>query len=135
LFEYTWEKRRKFMTDSINVEKLSWEPHPFSKGVLIKKLLSKEEGDVNLTILMVKVKKGLQIAAHVHENQDDICYHLKGKCKMWVDGIGDLEMRAGSFIRIPAGVKHQPHDIEEDIVVFDIFFGKEQVQWSPAKAE
>jgi quercetin dioxygenase-like cupin family protein len=123
------------MADNFNVDELSWEPHPFSKGVLIKKLLSKNEDAVNLSILMVKVKKGLQIPAHVHETQDDMCYHLKGKCKMWVEGVGDLEMRAGDFIRIPAGVKHQPHDIEEDILVLDIFFGKEQVQWSQAEAE
>lgn len=24
-------------------------------------------------------------------------------------------------LRIPAGIKHQPHDIEEDVIGFDIF--------------
>jgi len=40
---------------------------------------------------------------------------------MWVEGAGEFEMRPGSFIRIPAGVKHQPHAIEEDVLAFDIF--------------
>ena len=69
---------------------------------------------------MVRAKKGIQVPAHIHE-QDDIVYHLEGKCKMWVDGFGDFEMLPGSFIRIPAGVKHQPHDFENDVLAFDIF--------------
>ena len=39
-----------------------------------------------------------------------------------MEGEGDFDMRAGTFMRIPAGVKHQPHDIEEDILAFDFFF-------------
>jgi mannose-6-phosphate isomerase-like protein (cupin superfamily) len=40
---------------------------------------------------------------------------------MWVDGAGDFQLQPGSFLRIPAGVKHQPHDIEDDVLAFDIF--------------
>jgi quercetin dioxygenase-like cupin family protein len=108
------------MVKDIKVHTLSWEPHPVFEELLIKKLLTHEKDDVDLSIVMVKVKKGSQIPAHVHE-QDDIVYHLEGKGKMWVDGEGDFNVAAGSFMRIPAGVKHQPHDIEEDILAFDIF--------------
>lgn len=108
------------MVKDIRVGQLPWEPHPIFKDLLVKKLLTYEKDNVDLSIVMVKVKRGAEVPVHVHA-QDDIVYHLEGKGKMWVDGVGDFEVEAGSFLRIPAGVKHQPHDIEEDILVFDIF--------------
>ena len=108
------------MIRNIKVDELPWEPHPIFKDLLIKRLLTHEKDNVDLTIVMVKVRKGTEVPAHVHE-QDDIVYHLEGKGKLWVDGAGDFDVLPGSFLRIPAGVKHQPHDIEEDILAFDIF--------------
>ena len=109
------------MIKDIQVNDLTWAQHPVFKDLLIKKLLTHAEDNVDLSIVMVRVKKGSEIPVHVHE-QDDIVYHLEGKGKMWVDGVGDFDVSAGSFMRIPAGIKHQPHDIEEDILAFDIFF-------------
>jgi quercetin dioxygenase-like cupin family protein len=109
------------MIKKIEVLQLPWQEHPVFKDLRIKKLLTHEMDNVDLSIVMVKVKRGAQIPAHVHD-QDDIVYHLKGKGKMWIDGEGDFDVTAGSFIRIPAGVQHQPHDIEEDMLVFDIYF-------------
>ncbi len=108
------------MVKDIRVGEMSWEPHPIFRQLLVKKLLTYEKDHVDLSIVMVKVAKGTEVPAHVHE-QDDIVYHLEGKGKMWVEGVGDFDVEAGSFMRIPAGVKHQPHDITEDILVFDIF--------------
>jgi quercetin dioxygenase-like cupin family protein len=108
------------MIKAINVSELPWEPHPFLKELIIKKLLSYEKDDVDLSIMLVRAKKGAEVPAHIH-GQDDIVYQLEGKSKMWVEGVGDFELGPGSFIRIPAGVKHQPHAIEEDVLAFDIF--------------
>jgi quercetin dioxygenase-like cupin family protein len=108
------------MIRDIKVGELSWEPHPFFEKLFIKKLLSHEKDNVDLSIMLVRAKKGIEVPAHVHD-QDDIIYQLEGKNKIWVDGAGDFEMLPGSFIRIPAGVKHQPHAHEEDVLVFDIF--------------
>ena len=117
----TWAVWETAMIRKLEVLQLPWKEHPVFKDLRIKKLLTHEMDNVDLSIVMVKVKRGAQIPAHVHD-QDDIVYHLKGKGKMWVDGEGDFEVTAGTFIRIPAGVKHQPHDIEEDMLVFDIYF-------------
>jgi quercetin dioxygenase-like cupin family protein len=108
------------MIRDIKVNELLWEPHPFLENLLIKKLLSHEKDSVDLSIMLVNAKKGVEVPAHVH-NQDDIVYQLEGKCKMWVESAGDFDMLPGSFIRIPAGVKHQPHSFEEDVLAFDIF--------------
>jgi quercetin dioxygenase-like cupin family protein len=109
------------MIANIRVDELQWQPHPIFKDLLIKKLLTHEKDRVDLSIVMVKVKKGSQIPAHVHK-QDDIVYHLEGSCKMWVENEGIFDLKPGSFMRIPAGVKHQPHEIHEDLLVFDIFY-------------
>ena len=109
------------MLKDIQVNDMQWEPHPGFKDLLMKKLLSHEKDDIDLSIVLVRVKKGAEIPAHVHE-QDDIVYHIEGKGKMWVEGAGDFDVQPGTFMRIPAGVKHQPHDIEEDILVFDIYY-------------
>jgi quercetin dioxygenase-like cupin family protein len=108
------------MISPIHINDLEWEKHPVLKELLIKKLLTFEKNQVDLSVVLVKVKKGSEIPAHVHE-QDDITYHIEGRGKMWVEGSGDFEMKPGSLLRIPAGVKHQPHDIETDLLVFDIF--------------
>ena len=44
------------------------------------------------------------------------------KAKMWVEGIGDVPLIAGTFLRIPKGTLHQPHDIEEDFVAHDTWY-------------
>jgi hypothetical protein len=41
---------------------------------------------------------------------------------MWIDELGDVPMVEGTFIRIPKGVLHQPCDIEEDLIAYDIFY-------------
>jgi hypothetical protein len=41
---------------------------------------------------------------------------------LWVDQVGDVPMVEGTFVRIPKGVLHQPHDIEEDLIAYDVFY-------------
>ena len=108
------------MVRDLKVHDLMWEPHPSFKGLMIKKILTHEKENVDITIIIIKARKGTEVPVHVHE-QDDIVYQLEGKSKMWVEGEGDFELLPGSFIRIPAGIKHQPHDFQGDVLVFDIF--------------
>ena len=35
---------------------------------------------------------------------------------------GDVPMVEGAFVRIPKGILHQPHDIEEDVLAYDVFY-------------
>jgi hypothetical protein len=41
---------------------------------------------------------------------------------MSIDGIGKIPMTAGTFLRIPKGVTHQPNMIEDDLIVYDVFY-------------
>jgi quercetin dioxygenase-like cupin family protein len=101
---------------------VKWEPHPQLKDVQVAYFLSNREDSTDLTCLLVRLPKGSQAEKHIHENSDDIIYVLKGKATLWIDGVGELPMVPGAFFRIPIGVLHQPRDIEEELVLFDVFY-------------
>lgn len=103
---------------------LKWEIHPKFKGVESAYLLSKRDDNSGITYALTHWAVGAQFKKHIHEHSDDIIYFLKGRATIWVEGIGDVPMVAGSFVRIPKGVAHQPHDIEEDVMA--------QHTWTPA---
>jgi quercetin dioxygenase-like cupin family protein len=101
---------------------MDWNPHPKFKGVEIAYLLTKREDDVDVTCAIVHWKVGAEVPKHIHEDSDDILYVLQGKAKIWIEAYGDIPLIAGSFVRVPKGVLHQPHDIEEDLIAHDTWF-------------
>lgn len=106
----------------IQPDERTWDPHPQVPGVEVSYLLSKRTDHVDLTGALVHLPVGAQVAKHRHENSDDIIYVLQGRAKMWVDGIGDVPLVAGTFLRIPKGTMHQPCDVEEDLIAYDIWY-------------
>lgn len=106
----------------VQPEEINWEPHPQLANAEVSYLLSKRDENADLTCLLVHLPLGIEVEKHIHENSDDIIYVVKGKAKMWIDQVGDVPMVGGAFIRIPKGVLHQPHDIEEDILAYDVFY-------------
>ena len=106
----------------VQPDEIKWEPHPQLANAKVSYLLSNRDENVDMTCLLVRLPVGTEVPKHIHENSDDIIYVLKGKAKMWIDEIGDLPMVEGAFFRIPKGVLHQPHSVEEDIVAYDVFY-------------
>ena len=106
----------------IQPETAVWDPHPQLKTAKVMYLLSNRQDQAGLTCMLVKLAKGTHVEKHTHPNSDDIIYVVEGKATMWIDGIGDVPMVKGSFIRIPKGVLHQPHHIEENLVAYDVFY-------------
>jgi quercetin dioxygenase-like cupin family protein len=105
----------------IHKQDLKWEPHPQLAGVEVSYLVSHRDENMDLTCMLVRLPSGAQVPKHTHEC-DDIAYVLKGRGKIWIEGIGDAPMSAGSFVRVPKGVQHQPHSVEEDMVIYDVFY-------------
>jgi quercetin dioxygenase-like cupin family protein len=116
-------RRRKSMEEVkvIQKEDISWEPHPQLANLKVALLVSHRHEKMNLTCMLVHLQPGTQVEKHTHEC-DDIIYVLKGKVVMWIQGVGDVPMVQGTFIRIPKGVKHQPHTIEEELIAYDVFY-------------
>ena len=106
----------------IQADELHFSPHPKFKGVEIAYLLTRKDDDVNMTTAIVHWNVGAEIPEHTHEDSDDILYILRGKARIWIDGVGDIPLRAGTFVRVPKGVRHHPYDIEEDLLAHDTWF-------------
>lgn len=101
---------------------MDWNPHPKFRGVEIAYLLTRKDDELDMTCALVHWQVGAEIPRHIHEDSDDILYILKGKAKIWIEDYGDIPVQAGSFVRIPKGVLHQPHDVEEDLIAHDTWF-------------
>ncbi|MGO9612395.1 MAG: cupin domain-containing protein [Dissulfurispiraceae bacterium] len=107
---------------AIDFPEAKWEPHPQLPGVDVAYLLSNQNDAVNITCALVHLQAGSAPAKHSHKNSDDILYVLTGKTKMWVEGYGDVPLDPGTFLRTPKGTLHQPHDIEEDSIAYDVWY-------------
>lgn len=106
----------------INPEKENWMPHPTAEGVFVKPLVTNREFGVDtVTILLVKIPRGKTVAEHIHKNSEDILYILSGKGKMWVEQLDEFELEKGVLVRVPRGRKHRIFDVEEDVLIYDVF--------------
>ena len=105
--------------DVYKEEELKWTPHP-AKGAERKILISKKEHKVDVTCMLVRIPKGVEIPEHIHDAQDDIIYVLEGKFKLRAEG-ADHDAKKGTLLRVPKGVKHMIHDVQEDTLLYDVF--------------
>jgi quercetin dioxygenase-like cupin family protein len=110
------------MSESIVFEdKMDWQPHPKFEGVEIKPFFTQKAHGSQASIVLVKVKKGMEIPEHIHEDSDDIVYPLSGRGREFIEGVGEFVIEKGMGIRIPKMKKHRTFDVEEDLVFYDVF--------------
>lgn len=95
--------------------------HPQFKGVGIAWLMSGDDGAAAMSCALVEMTSAATVKAHTHPFEDDIVYCLRGSAKMWMDGVGDIDVSEGTFVRVPAGVAHCLHDFSDDFKAFDMF--------------
>ncbi len=105
----------------INEEKMKWQDHPRMRLGQYKLLYSKEKHGSLATIQLIKVQKGGGNEFHVHEESDDILYILSGEAKMEIEGVGSVQMRKGSCVRVPKNTRHRIYDVIEELIAFDVF--------------
>jgi len=110
------------MKPNINVEELKWQPHKTAKGVEIKPLISKAVQGTDVTCMLVRIGRGLEVREHIHENCDDILYPLSGRARMAVEGRKDFALEPGVIVRVPKGTKHGIYDVSEDLLIYDVFW-------------
>ncbi len=65
-----------------------------------------------LCMHLLKMPPGARAKAHLHENHETAIYLITGKAAMWYGPNLEhhLEMNAGEFLYIPAGVPHLPYN-------------------------
>ena len=105
----------------IQPDQIAWEPHPQLKYVEVASLLSNRDDLMELSFMLVRLPPGSVVEKHTHDC-NDIAYVIKGRGTIWIEGVGDMPMTEGSFVRIPKGVQHFIHDVEEELLIYDVFY-------------
>lgn len=95
-----------------------WTPHPDFSAVRIGQFDGALPGD-GARFALVEMTSASVVDAHVHAEEDDVLYILRGHGLMWTETGGDIELVAGSFLRVPKGVRHRPHDFSDDLRIFN----------------
>jgi len=107
-------------------EELEWEDH-FMKvdGKMvdgnIKYIYTRERDESPITVMMVKLRKGMSLPDHVHRDQPDLVYALEGKATMFIDGQGEFPLEPGMVVQVPPNTLHSIRNIEEDVLIYNVF--------------
>jgi quercetin dioxygenase-like cupin family protein len=95
----------------IDLEALAWTPHPTLAGVKVK-LFKNEANFSPADVLIAQVEQGGEIPWHVHENDCEIAYLLKGEARLAYaetearEETGSIELRSGAALIVPAQLWH-----------------------------
>ena len=84
-------------------------------------LYSRRDDGGDLTCFVVRCPAGSAIEEHVHEDETDVIYVLRGRASMWVEDRGVFPLRPGVFVVVPRGLRHRTFDVEEELVIYDVF--------------
>ena len=84
-------------------------------------MVSKGEHGLDVTCMLVRVPAGSEVPEHIHAEQDDILYPLKGKAMMLVGETGEFSLEPGVIVKVPPGTKHKITDVKEDLLIYDVF--------------
>lgn len=97
------------------------EPHPLNPDVRRRVLLTRAHHNVDASIYVVQARDGTEVPEHVHQGANDIAYVLSGRAKMFIEGVGEITLKEGMFIRIPPGTRHRVYDCQDQFTVLNIF--------------
>lgn len=109
-------------------EAMEWEPHPFARGLDQVVLLSHREHGADATVYLYRghptedgSTEEIDVPLHSHETFDDISYIFGGAATIDIEGHGSIRLTAGSFLRVPAGLKHRVYDATDDFQAINVF--------------
>jgi quercetin dioxygenase-like cupin family protein len=111
--------KRRVYKELEKVERVS---HPLNDRLKTALMLTNKDDGVKVTCLTGVIPKGEGVPEHTHEVHD-IIFPLSGRGKIWIEGVGDLELRKGVLVHVPPGLAHRIFDVSEDLELFDVFSG------------
>ena len=94
--------------------------HPFLENVGMRPLYSKRDDGADITCFVVRCAVGSEIEEHVHQ-EEDIIYVLQGRATMWIEDRESFPLEPGVFVVVPKGLRHKTYDIEEELIIYDVF--------------
>ncbi len=103
------------------IDELSWEPHFMTEDGQIKWIYTREMDASPITVMQVRLKRGVTLPDHVHRDQPDLIYILQGKATMFMDGVGEFPAEAGMVIQVPPNTRHAIRNVEEEMLLYNVF--------------
>lgn len=95
--------------------------HPFLSNVKMRTLYSNKDDDADITCFIVRCKVGSEIEEHIHPHENDIIFVIRGRATMWVEDRESFNLEPGVFVVVPKGLKHRTFDVEEELLIYDVF--------------
>jgi len=91
------------------------------EGPFPAKILLSSKDTTTASVKFGALEKGKKIEIHAHAECDQLEYYIKGKALMFIEGLGEREVREGAFTYIPKGVKHGILEVTESLVMLTVF--------------
>jgi quercetin dioxygenase-like cupin family protein len=104
----------------VDATAVEWGEHPRIAGIYMKKLLTSDENPL-ASVNLVKVPEGGAIGHHMHADQIETVYVLKGRCVLAIEK-NEMPFSAGQIVALPAGVEHELRNVGSDPVELITFF-------------
>ncbi len=107
-------------TPIVDATAIEWGEHPRVAGIYVKKLLSADENPL-ASVNLVKVPEGGVVGHHMHVDQVETVYVLKGQCVLTIGG-NEMPFNVGQIVALPAGVEHELRNAGSEPVELITFF-------------
>ena len=81
-------------------------------------ITAENTGSTGICMHLLTIPPGQKAKAHLHEYHETAIYVIQGRAAMWYgDNLQEhLEVKAGEFLYIPAGMPHLPYNPHEEPV-------------------
>jgi mannose-6-phosphate isomerase-like protein (cupin superfamily) len=103
------------------VDEDTWVCHPVAEGFMIKPLITNKVYGIDVTCMLVRVPKGVQVTEHTREGSIDVLFPLVGRATIWVNGTEGFDLKPGIIVCVQKGTKHQIGDVSKGLLLFDDF--------------
>ena len=70
-------------------------------------------GEVNDVYIKIAKVKGDDVPWHIHDDQDEMFYVIKGSLVMQLKNEDDFTLNEGDFYIVKRGVEHRVHSVQE----------------------
>ena len=104
-----------------NLSQVEETNHPFLENVGMRVLYSKRDDGGEITCFVIRCEVGSEIEEHIHPDEVDIIFVLKGKATMWIEDSGSFSLKPGVFVAVPKGLRHRTYNVKEELLIYDAF--------------
>ncbi len=103
------------------IDDVPWEGHFMDEDSRIKWIYTREKDGSPMTVMYIELQKGISLPEHVHRDQPDLIYPVKGKATMFIEGEGEFTIEPGMVVVVPPNTRHTIRNVEETLVLYNVF--------------